>query len=549
VKLIVARSKPALALILIFAAITIAVMLWAQSSSFGTTLQFTQIFTTLFVTQDRSAAIGALLILFLVVFSPVCFPGMRVLRWCGEHPGSIALASVAVLCAGNLLIYRNHPLSMDEYAAYFQSRVFAAGHLAGQFPPQMRDWLIPPSFQGHFLSISALTGEVVSPYWPSFALLLAPFTALGAPWACNAVISGATLLAIHRLTLGVLGRVEGAGAALLLTLASPEFFANGISYYSMPAHLLANTLYALLLLNPTRTRALLAGVTGSIALTLHNPLPHMLFALPWLLWVARRKDNVALIGCLVAGYLPLSLLLGIGWFLYASGLAHDGTGVAGVFPFSLPDAQMLWARLVGVAKIWVWSVPGLMVLAAVGAWRWRQNEACRALLGSALITLLGYCIVPFDQGHGWGYRYFHSAWMVLPILGAAALLPVNLADKPRGFATADVAALVVVCALLTLTAGVGLRAWQMNDFIREDLANVPGHQPDAPRVLLLNAAVATYEVDLIQNDPWLRGNVVRMLSYGPANNRLMMAFVYPDMRRIWSDRFGEVWSVPQSDAQ
>lgn len=547
-KLTVARSRPALAFILTSATITTIVMLWAQSASFRDKAWLSPIFKTLFFTQDHAAAICALLILGAALLSSESLPGMRVLRWCGAHSTAIALASVVLLGVGSLAIYRDHPLAMDEYAAYFQSRVFAAGHLAGQFPPQLNDWLIPPPFQRQFLAISALTGYVVSPYWPSFALVLAPFSALGIPWVCNPLISGATLLAIHRLTLRILGRVEAAGAALLLTIASPEFFANGISYYSMPAHLLANTVYALLLLTPTRPRALLAGVVGSIALTLHNPLPHMLFAVPWLLWLARREDRVALVGWLLLGYLPLSLLLGVGWFLYVSGLAHEGAATASeTFPFALPNVEILWARLVGVAKIWVWSVPGLMVLAAIGAWRWRRNEACRTLLYSALITLAGYCIVPFDQGHGWGYRYFHSAWMALPILGAAALVSFDAKDSLRAFASDADVGLVVACALLTLIAGVGLRAWQMNSFMADTLAHVPSHQPKARHVVLLNGYASGYALDLVQNDPWLRGDVVRMLSYGPDDNSLMMAFQFPEMRRIWTDEFGEVWAVPQPD--
>jgi hypothetical protein len=41
----------------------------------------------------------------------------------------------------------------------------------------------------------------------------------------------------------------------------------------MAAHLLMNVLYALLL-KPSAARALAAGLVGSLAFTLHNPLPH-----------------------------------------------------------------------------------------------------------------------------------------------------------------------------------------------------------------------------------------------------------------------------------
>src|SRR6185437_6431029 len=106
-------------------------------------------------------------------------------RWSGEHPGVIALASGILMAAGALGVYRNHPLSMDEYAAYFQSQAFASGHLMGHWPTPLLDWLLPKAFHDYFLDIGPISGGVVSSYWPSFSLLLTPFTAIGAPWACN----------------------------------------------------------------------------------------------------------------------------------------------------------------------------------------------------------------------------------------------------------------------------------------------------------------------------------------------------------------------------
>src|SRR6185436_18157542 len=135
--------------------------------------------------------------------------------------------------------------------------------------------LIPEGFQNYFLNVSRTTGEVSSAYWPSFALLLAPFTLLGIPWACNPVLSGLTIVVLNRLA-----------------------------------------------------RRLFADVVGSVALTLHNPVPHLLFSLPWFVWLARRERPVAKLATLWAGYLPLSIVLGIGWFIHSGTLSHAGEAVA-----------------------------------------------------------------------------------------------------------------------------------------------------------------------------------------------------------------------------
>jgi len=85
---------------------------------------------------------------------------------------------------------------------------------------------------------------------------------------------------MNRLAKRLFQSVEAAGLVTLFTVASPVFFADGISYYSMTAHMLANALFALLLLQPTTKRLIAAGIVGSFALSLHNPVPHALFALP-----------------------------------------------------------------------------------------------------------------------------------------------------------------------------------------------------------------------------------------------------------------------------
>ena len=553
----IARSAGARAFFFASVIVTLAIMFWIPHvSSHGLTASFFVLFARL----DRFAALGMMLILLIAAFisarSFAAVPG-----WVGKHPLPIALAAGILLCAGSLLIYENHPLSMDEYAQLFQSEVFAHGRLTGQFPAPLLDWLVPSFFQNQFLVISRSTGALISGYWPSFALLLTPFTWLGISWACNPIISALTLVVIHRLALRLFHSEEAAGLAVLLTAASPVYFANGISYYSMPAHLLANCVYALLLLEPTPRRALLAGVIGSVALTLHNPVPHLLFAIPWILLTAARPAGLRLLGWLLIGYAPLCALLGLGWFWFSSGLSHGaaasvgGLGaqadslqqIAGIF--SLPSATLVLARIIGIAKIWLWAVPGLIVLACVGAWRWRRHGACLALAASAVLTLLGYFLVPVDQGHGWGYRYFHSAWVALPLLAAAAFSrPPDTEPRSCVFDNIETRTLVVACALLTLVLGIGLRAIQIRGFITMDTQQVPSYGGSERRVVLIDVSHSFYGQDLVQNDPWLRGDVIRMISHGEEADATMMREQFPKMHRVYQDSHGSVWSATSASA-
>ncbi len=551
----VVQSRPARILFFCSAIITAGVLFWAQY--YLRTDGFTLIFSLLFVDLDAKAASVTLGILVLAVLLSGGFSGHRLLPWISDHLLSVAAAFVVLLCAGTLFVYHNHPLSMDEYAEYLQSQAFAAGKLSGNFPVALMDWLVPTGFQNYFISVSKSTGAVASGYWPSFALLLAPFSALGMPWACNPVISALTLLVSYKLAFKIFGDRDAAALVVLLTVASPEFLVNGISYYSMPAHLLANAVYALLLIDPTRRKALLAGIVGSIALTLHNPFPHLLFAVPWILWVASRPHGTRLFFCLIAGYVPLCLLFGVGWFWFTIDLRHSGAPVSiggasfldslkTLSVFSLPDATILRARAVGLAKIWVWAAPGMMILAFAGAWKGWSHPALRTLTISALLTFFGYFIVPVDQGHGWGYRYFHSAWIVLPMLAAGALARTSAWRRTSMFEDQGARAFVICCAVLMLAIGVTYRAVQVRDFMTFDLAQLPAYRGTEHRVEIINANFF-YAADLVQNDPWLRGDVIRMISHGRKEDALMMAREFPHLHLIYDDPHGSIWSEAPSE--
>ncbi len=117
----------------------------------------------------------------------------------------------AVLAVGAIVVYHDYPLSMDEYAAVFQSKVFASGTVAAQVPPDLVDWLVVRGFNGTFLIASPETGRVIEAYWPGFALLLAPFQFLDVPWLCNASLVRTLDLLIYWITREISLRTTGGG--------------------------------------------------------------------------------------------------------------------------------------------------------------------------------------------------------------------------------------------------------------------------------------------------------------------------------------------------
>lgn len=525
---------------------------------------FSPIFAFLLAAYDGHGNL-LLLVLTACAFFLRGRPGaLAAIRFAGEKPWLVAAALFPLLCAGSVFVYQAYPLSMDEYLAVFQAEAFAAGKRAGTFPPELLDLLIPRMFQNYFFNVARATGEVSASYWPGFALMLAPFTALGIPWAANPAIGALTIPALHRLTRQVSGSREAAGWAIALTVASPVFVVNSISYYSMPAHLLCNLLYALLLLQPTVPRALLAGLVGSLALTLHNPFPHLLFAVGFFVWLCTRQGAASLLAALIAGYLPLTVLLGLGWhghlaeFFRAAGPAGPAAAPAPQPPLidaiakllrsvmTLPDARILSARLSGLAKIWSWGAACLLVLAALGFWMARGLASVRLLAAALATTFLGYFLVPFDQGHGWGYRYIHSAWFVLPLLAA---IPLAGSDVRKDDDLRRMCAWAVVLSALLAT---GLRLTQVDTFISRQRAQVPPlaarADPGHPQVVFVNIRAGFYTNDLVQNDPFLRGPRITMVYEGAERTAALMAARFPEYRRSAQEEWGELWTATRRDA-
>jgi hypothetical protein len=469
-------------------------------------------------------------------------PALALVEAIARKPWTTAMVTVVVLCVGERLVTKNHALAADEYLVLMQAKAFAAGRLTAQFPPELLSWVVPRPYIDLWLYASPRTGAVVSVYWPGFALLLAPFALLGIPWACNPLLASAALLLIGRLGGRLTGAPQAAGWAMLLTLASPAFSGMALGYFSMTAHLLFNLLYVWALLE---RRLFLAGIVGSFALVLHNPWPHFLFAIPWIAWIAWHDGRRALLR-LVAGYVPLTLLIGAGWWLLMREVQGDlwFAPHAGdllfywqlqlVRVFTLPDGATLAKRAAELVKLWLWTVPGLPALMVVGWWLAMRQVPLRLLGLSFAATLMGYLIVWFDQGYGWGVRYLHPAFAALPILGAAAIGALQ-SEALRRYAAA--------AALLSLVVATPFRGAQIESFMSEQLARRPPFEKGARQIVFVTLNYEYYTQDFVQNDPFLRAPVIFMLSRGRAADEKLLRERFPGARLAHEAPYGQVWRV------
>jgi hypothetical protein len=506
--------------------------------------QFSPIFRFLLTRYDLQAAWLALAVCLLGALWTRPAPILRFVDSLGQHPIALALTTSAAIAVGTIVIYQDYPLSMDEYAAVFQSKIFASGTLTAQLPADLIDWLVMRGFNGSFLIASSQTGKVIAAYWPGFALLLAPFQLLTVPWLCNALLSGFAILLIYWITREITASKRAAGWATLFAVASGAFLANGMSYYSMQAHLAANLAFVALLLRPSAYRAFGAGLVGSVALNLHNPVPHALFAIPWIAALAfqssRRRDLLPLI----IGYLP-GAAVAVGWLLFRTETGPSGLGLSAINGvasgvFAWPSIASLNNRFAALVKMCVWAMPSLFALALLGCVLLRADRRVRLLASSAILTFVAYIFVRFDQGHGWGYRYFHSAWGVVPILAGC-----TMADRPQ--VNGRLISFAGASAILSLLLLVPFQMNQIAQFISEHMAQLAPPRRPGNNVYFIHPLGGFYVADMIQFDPRLRNQDLLLVSHGAAIDAQLIRQNWPEAMKVSDSRAAEQWYLGDLD--
>ena len=525
------------------------------------TLKMLRIFWHLIVRFDVTLALlGVVSVLVgYVAFKPRV-DYRRLLRICADHPWRLGALVSLLSAAGSLYFHGARPLVMDEIAPYFQSQVFASGHLAAQMPPEVAARAIWPPFMGTFF-VGSSSGSIVSAYWPGFALLLTPFTLAGLPWLLNPLLSGLCAPVFARLVDELQFTRESKGLGLILLLCSPVFLASAITFYSMPAHMLCNLTFAWLLVRRRKGDDLRAGLVGGFALALHNPVPHVLFALPWILSLVFSKGQRMRLVVLGAGYLiPFSLLvaawaqlrlspgsLDLGSSTFETLGAVTGQASRNLLDNALQltrglgfESRTLVHHGLGLAKLVVWAVPGLVFTAILACFKLReQGRGTQLLALSALTTVLGYFLVPFDQGHGWGYRYFHSAFAVLPILAA------SLSKVPGGPLTMTSRALAshVKWSVLSLMILV-VALCQIREFIQDHRSQIPAVSSDEGRyAYFIRTDVGYYSQDLIANSPQLDDRVLYFHSRGYEQDALFIERFMPGAKQVDSNSVATLWRL------
>ncbi|QJW85635.1 hypothetical protein HK414_27500 [Ramlibacter terrae] len=339
---------------------------------------------------------------------------------------------------------------------------------------------------------------------------------------------------------------------MLAALASPQFTVNAISFYAMPGELALNLLFLWLLLKPNLKHAFAAGLVGGLALAMHNPLPHALMAAPCLAWLARDRQRWPRLAAVFAGYLPGLLLFGGGWMKLMEALesarpvqphrrprpswkplAHRNFLYLFTFLSSvvtIPTEDMLRARWFATRKTWIWACPGLLLILFVPRVR---SVGERLLVAAFATTFVFFLFVRPDQGHGWGYRYIHTARGVLPVVFGAWLVAASESARKWGAA-------MVAAGLLATPVFM----WQTHATVAEVVSWRLAPPGPGQWVVFVAQDTGRYRGDLVQNVPG-ETDLLRLVSRGAARDQDLMALHFPGAKKVEEDRRGSVWSVPE----
>ena len=336
---------------------------------------------------DEVAVAGASLVAGWVAF---LFAG----RWPLAMPRLplAALVAVTVLVALllRLVLFQNFLLEVDEVMLSLQAEMLGRGATAVPYP----DGLAPlaPSAHPYMANHDAAAGLWSVFYLPVYAALLALGNMVGSSAIVNPALAGVSVwmawsIARH---LWPEDRVAAPAAAFLLATI-PQFLFPAATGFALTAHLAFNLVWLRQILAGGTRHLVLAAIVGCLAIGLHRPHVHLLFAFPfvsaWLFgWQNRRPLTAVAFGLVYFA----ALYVWLGWADWSIALATGDWSAVPLNPAEfkalgryadladLDHGRFEEARRYGLMghnllRLFAWMNPAVFVLFLLGFLLWPRE--------------------------------------------------------------------------------------------------------------------------------------------------------------------------------
>ena len=349
-------------------------------------------------------------------------------------------------------------------------------------------------------------GHWISHYLPVYALLRAATLRLHPQMLLNPILTGLSVLLVAAVARRLFPADERAPLLAALFLAtSSQVLVNGMSFYSMPAHLVFNLLWLLAYLRNDRRGWVGVGALGFLAMGLHQFVMHVLFAFPLLLrFVLQRRWGLA---TALASTYAFGL---VGWILWIGEARNQLSTGRVAASFGFPGLRQAVDQAMSLAQIATWQAPVVTVLAVVALSRLRRmSTELRDIASSMLFSLAFYGFVLSNQGHGWGYRYFYPVLgnlVLLSVAGWCLLATGGFRSRLKAFVTAG----LLGSCLLQLP----IRMIQVESFVGPFAAARAFLESRDAEVVVIHGEGAWYSRDLVRNDPLFQERPLVMRSEG-----------------------------------
>jgi len=459
--------------------------------------------------QDRWLLLAAALMLALCIWRlPVREKALD-----GNRRLAFGVGAVMALAAfvGHYGILSGYDLSRDEQMATFDAAVFAQGQLVAPLTGIWRHHA--EALNTMFMYPTGETAAWISAYLPMNATIRTLFGLLG-----DAALTGPVMLLIGAIALwGCARRIwpdsrEAAVVALLLYLGSGQILFNGMTAYAMPAHLALNLCWLWLFLRRTIAADLAALAIGFVAVGLHQPVVHPMFAAPILFLLVLERDwrratlyfaGYAAIGAFWAWWpnAMWSLVEGNSLTPKREGIDYASRLVATVVQ---GDGMRVANMVSNILRFFAWQHMLLLPLLPAGLALARKERLAGALVGGIILTVtVMFVILPY-QGHGFGYRYLHALignFILLAVYGWTILGETRVYWRSLLLRT-TAAALVVI---------LPLQAWMAHAFYVAPARASERISRSGADYSVVGEGDAPFVVDLVINPPGLDQRPIRLV--------------------------------------
>jgi len=506
-----------LAIIAAFAALGIAFALWLRTVPAGNPdpRSWFNVFYVLFARNEPVglpvvalfSMVAAFLLLPKRMPKPTIAPSSSSRTDHRVVPAAIAIAVFVVTAAGTHLVCHNYALTADENMADFQAKIFLRGKMQAELPARWRPaaQALKPTFVDYFPESHSWN----SAYYPVYAATRAVFQSVHLHSLLNPFFAAVSILALYGTARNLWPeRRSNALVAIALLASSSQFLLMAMTAYAMPAHLALNTIWLWLYSRADRRWFYLVPFVGVLAIGLHQPIVHALFALPFLLRLVLqwRWRAVLVFGAVYVAGCAL-------WFVWrARYQIASSDGIGSIFKILNPRMPII--QSMNLLLIIGWASLATPLLAVLGASQFfKVRPIIQDSILSCLLTFGFYYFFYLDQAHGWGYRYFHGVivcFILVAIVGFNRLSVLVRSRRARTFVLAGIAA--------SLLIQFPLRCFQAERFVRPYARTAAVLQAMPNDIVALDARDAWYSADLIRNDPFLeqRPMIVSLFALTPA---------------------------------